>query len=115
MIGIDAATCPASRRDECELRYVLGLATKAERADYLDRAERFDGKASTDSLRMRVAEGWAAARAAGTPVPCRCDVAPGAAAAVHHAVNRPGNGSSLDHPHAGNSDPEGGVVSGAAA
>lgn len=71
-MSVDASTCPAELRDLCEVRYVLGLATKAERADYLDRAERFDGKASTDVLRQRVADGWAAARADGAPIRCGC-------------------------------------------
>jgi hypothetical protein len=114
-MSIDATTCPAHRRDECELRYVLSLATKAERADYLDRAERYDGKQSTDCLRQRVAEGWQAARDAGTPVPCRCEGRAAEAAPVHLEVNTPVGGSFQPPPDAGYSGPIGGVDSGAAA
>ncbi|MBN8493221.1 MAG: hypothetical protein J0M00_17575 [Burkholderiales bacterium] len=113
-MSIDSTTCPAQLRDECELRYVLSLPTKAERADYLDRAERFDGKASTDCLRQRVAAGWAAAREAGTPIPCMCEAA---AAAASRAGNGelPVNGSSLVDPREGALRRAGGVVSEVAA
>ena len=112
--GCDSSSCPAALRDECELRYVLSLGTKAERAEYLDRAERYDGKASTDVLRQHVIECWHAARS-GTPVPCKCVGAPAPAPPVHLAVNEPGNGSSLSTPNAGNSNPVGGVISGGGA
>lgn len=112
---IDPTTCPPALRDECELRYILDLPTKAERADYLDRAERYDGKASTDRLRQRVADAWHAARACATPLPCRCVVEPGAQASVHPQVNAPSSGSSLDLPHEGSLRRVDGVVSEAVA
>lgn len=94
-MSIDSTTCPAHLLAECELHYVLSLSTKAERADYLDRAERCDGKASTDRLRRRVTEAWHAARA-GTPIPCGCVGAPTLGGAVHHAGEQPVDGSFLD-------------------
>jgi hypothetical protein len=114
---IDAHTCPAPQRDECELRYVMSLATKAERAEYLDRAERFDGRARTDALRRRVADAWHAAQGRHTPLPCRCEAAR-AAADVHHRVNEqvntPGDGSFPAPTLAGPLRREGCVDSGAA-
>ena len=93
--------CPAEMRDECELRYVLALATKAERAEYLERSERFDGKAHADALRARVAEAWYEARTGETPPPCSCEAARVGAAPVHPKVNKPGDGSFPHFPNEG--------------
>lgn len=80
---IDRSTCPRPQADECELLYVAELGTRELRADYLDRSERFDGKAHADALRDRVSKTWHDWRASGTPLPCKCEAARGGCASPH--------------------------------
>jgi hypothetical protein len=110
--GADWCGCPQDRAAECELRYVIALPTRAERAEYLDRAERWDGSVASAALRREVREAWAHVQEH-TPIPCRCAAA--AVCAVHSASEQaPATGPSHATPLAGPLRRVGGVDSGAA-
>lgn len=84
-------------RHECEVRYVLKMATRQQRAEYLDAIERRRGKACADRLRSDVATAWLAAREKQTPHPSGEESGAARSCAVHLSSERgaPGFGSSL--------------------
>lgn len=57
------ATWSEEHRHACEVRYVLAMPSREERAAYLDALPRFRGKAAAERLRADVAAAWRARRA----------------------------------------------------
>lgn len=90
-------------RHECEVRYVLAMPTRLQRAAYLDSLVKYRGQASADRLRADVAAAWRAAREA--PVPNDERPAPAPFGAVHNPLNpappSPAEGSFPNLPHEG--------------
>jgi hypothetical protein len=84
-------------RHECEVRHVLKMATRQQRAEYLDGVERKRGKAPADRLRRDVATAWRAAREKQTPHPLGEESGVARSCAVHLSSERgaPGFGSFL--------------------
>jgi hypothetical protein len=105
-------------RHQCEVRFVLAMPSRAQRADYLDeRLDKKRGAAAAQRLRDDVRAGWLAARGLQPPAPVAEQPGPMCATPVHLEVNgactpsAPANGSFLAPAAAGNSDPIRSVVS----
>lgn len=106
-------------RHECEVRFLLSMPTRAQRAAYLDGLERKRGDAAVARLKADLTAAWRAAR--GAPSPREVGPRPPAAGPVHlegepleQAIPRV-VGSFPPLPHGGNSDPADRVVSGVSA
>ena len=60
-------TWTEAHRHACEVRYVMGMPTRDQRAGFLDGVERRRGKPAADRLRDDVATAWRARRETPSP------------------------------------------------
>lgn len=107
-------------RHECEVRYIISMPGREQRAGYVDAVAKRRGQPAAERLRASVRQLWSSSsHHCATPSP------QGGAAAGHdgassplgelHHIGAPVEGSSLDLPPAGHSNPVECVVSGVAA
>lgn len=110
-------TYSEQHRHECEVRHVLALSTRHERADYIAVVTKRRGDAAGERMRTDLSAAWAARRHPNEPRAPKNGVAHAFGAVVHlnGARTKPVHGSFLVPSGGGDSDLVRCVVSGAPA
>ena len=107
-------------RHECEVRYIISMPGREQRAGYVEAVAKRRGQPAAERLRSSVRQLWSS-----PPHHCATPAPQGGVAAGHdgagspwgelHPFGAPVGGSSLDRPGQGHSNPVECVVSGVAA